>query len=403
MYSTKNFTFRNMEAPDKLGDVPDYFHEIGPHLTPRSLASLSQINRRSHRWFEDTWSFWQKKFRKDFGKLILNTDDWKKAYLKYGKTWVSSVAGLEPLSTRFLRVVAGNGNFIGMDLEHDVFGWGDNYLQQVTNTDTEYIDTPMPLNIKAHHIAAGKDHILILNTDHRVQAFGSNVHGQTQSPRIEARKIAAGGDVSACIDRKNSLWMWGQNNTGQLGRGHNNESNSAQKVPDLKIKQVAIGVYHVLAIDLENNLWAWGDNEHGQLGLGEDVDEVFIPTNVPGLKVKRVVAGTSHSLAIDVDDNLWVWGLNQHGQLGMGEDTDIQSTPQQFPDFKALQIAAGNYHSIVIDDDNTVWVTGDNSMGQLCIAEDTLQETYDFVQYDKPGFKGFIVSASGNATIIIGN
>ena len=57
-------------------------------------------------------------------------------------------------------------------------------------------------------------------------------------------------------------------------------------------------------------LWVWGDNEFGQLGDGTTSDRAA-PVRVGASRTwKSVTFGDSHTAAIAGDGSLWTWGLD---------------------------------------------------------------------------------------------
>jgi alpha-tubulin suppressor-like RCC1 family protein len=81
--------------------------------------------------------------------------------------------------------------------------------------------------------------------------------------------------VMVSKDRK--LYAWGQNNSGQLGLGHEHDINTPNLVSlpsPSPVVDLGLGGYHTL-VALENGeVYAWGRNDDGQLGLGDEEDRL---------------------------------------------------------------------------------------------------------------------------------
>lgn len=87
------------------------------------------------------------------------------------------------------------------------------------------------------------------------------------------------------MDSKNNLWIWGNNNNGQLGIGPSGTISSPTKVghPEDGNNWISFetGAYTTGAIDQEGDLWMWGSNSYGQLGNGTSgVYSNFFPIEI---------------------------------------------------------------------------------------------------------------------------
>ena len=87
--------------------------------------------------------------------------------------------------------------------------------------------------------------------------------------------ISAGGDFTLALKSDGSCWAWGLNDKGQLGNGEIDESRislddgkskpTKVDIPEIVIEMTA-GGSHAIARTKDGNLWIWGNNDEGQLG-----------------------------------------------------------------------------------------------------------------------------------------
>ena len=193
-----------------------------------------------------------------------------------------------------------------------------------------------------------------------------------------------------------NVYVFGNNELGQLGLGDKEDRNIPTEISDLKVKQISPGVYSTMVIDLDNNIWSFGFNKK-QLGLGDNQDK-SIPTQVSNFKARQVSVACSHSAVIDLENNVWVTGSNYRGQLGLIGITDADKFTS-LPNFKAKQVSVENYYTIAIDLDDNVWVFGKNDHGTLGlnVRDGTVVPTPTQI----PNFKARQISTRSSHTIAI--
>jgi alpha-tubulin suppressor-like RCC1 family protein len=303
-----------------------------------------------------------------------------------------------------------------------VWSWGTGEIQPV--------QVPGLSGVTA--IAAGVSHALALTADGRLWSWGGNGKGELGYSTFEGWQespapvpglrgvaaIAAGGQVSVALRTDGSLWVWGNNDRGQLGLGvAGGPSFAARQVPGLgAVRRVASGPDSSFAIGDDGRVWSWGANTSGRLGDGTiqarstpgpapwfanalDVTSVFThtmvlmpdggvvawgqnargqlgdgttttrntpgPVPVPGVVTAITSSSAPASYAVLSDGTLWAWGANGAGNLGNGTMQD-QSTPVQVPGLAAVRaVAAGDQHALALLQNGTVWAWGQGGSGEL--------------------------------------
>jgi alpha-tubulin suppressor-like RCC1 family protein len=165
-------------------------------------------------------------------------------------------------------------------------------------------------------------------------------------------QIAAGSSHGVLLKTDGSVWTWGGNAYGQLGR-KTEDSWAPARVPGLSgIRRVAAGKEFTVALDTDGTVWTWGQDEDGQLG-NRDVTDTQKPAPVHGLpRIVAIAAARNHALALDSNGIVREWGAVPTGHRG--------PAPQQTPNLSRITaIAAGERHSIALDASGHVWVWGD--------------------------------------------
>jgi len=99
--------------------------------------------------------------------------------------------------------------------------------------------------------------------------------------------ISAGDHHVLALDDDNKVWAWGWNYYGQLGDGTvSTRSTPVQvlKVGDVDLTDIVYidaGFMHSTAIDNQDRVWVWGRNEQAQLGLGETYLRQLVAKQMP--------------------------------------------------------------------------------------------------------------------------
>jgi alpha-tubulin suppressor-like RCC1 family protein len=304
---------------------------------------------------------------------------------------------------------AGGLHSLAVNLDGEVYAWGDNSNGQLGIDSTTDKDTPEQVDDISDivSVAAGYYHSLALDKDGNVYSWGDNSNGQlgigSLTDKYVAQEVDDLSDIvaistgyyhSLALKSDGTVWAWGDNAKGQLGINSTTDSTSPVQVKRgeadgdgtylTDIVAIAAGAYFNLALDVEGNVWAWGDNSNGELG-NDSTTTAKTPVAVEDIEdIYLISAGSYHSLAVDTNGDVYAWGDNSNGQLGIGTTTD-KDTPQDVDDiYDIVSVAAGYYHSLAVDIDGNVYSWGDNSNGQMGIGSTTDKDTPEQIDaYDE--------------------
>ena len=192
---------------------------------------------------------------------------------------------------------------------------------------------------------------------------------------VSTMKSVGGGFYhSAAVGTDGSLWTWGSNNFGELGKGTTSDASTPAKLTSISgVNAVTGGNDHMVALKSDGTVWAWGYNYHGELGNGTKTGntanstpgQVLTAAATPLTGITAVRGGFWHTLALKSDGTVWAWGNNDWGQLGNGSATPsyggVAYAAQVTGLSNVVAIAAGHWHSVAVKSDGSVWTWGLNS------------------------------------------
>jgi alpha-tubulin suppressor-like RCC1 family protein len=275
-------------------------------------------------------------------------------------------------------------------MEGGLWLWGRNTGAQLGTNDLVNRSSPVQtvsrglnwFQVTATRGDSGIVNTAAIKTDGTLWIWGQNNYGQVGDNTILAarsspvqtiaggtnwRQVAAGRDSSLCIKTDGSLWTWGKNNNGQLGDNTViNRSSPAQVLGGgTNWKQVSAGGHSTSAIKTDGTLWTWGRNANGQLGDNTVINRSS-PVQIAGTNWRQTSCGINMTAAIKTDGTLWMWGGNSYAQLGVNDQASRSSPVQIFgggTNWK--QASSGNFTSAAIKTDGTLWIWGQNFFGSL--------------------------------------
>jgi uncharacterized repeat protein (TIGR02543 family) len=233
-----------------------------------------------------------------------------------------------------------------------VFTWGHNSLGQLGDGTT--INSNSPIDITAQFLLGETDNIA---------------------------NISLGTSFSSAISINGQVFTWGYRDSGQLGNGATgngmsstpiNITNNFALLPGENVNSITLGGAHAIALTSHGNVFVWGRNNSSQLGDGTTTNKykpfkitTFFNFNF-GEVITDIDLGYEHSIAVTSDGRVFTWGDNNYGQLGDGTTTD-RITPYYLLTMSATQeyfVSAGFYHTAVYPVIYGVQTVGNNNWGQ---------------------------------------
>jgi len=253
--------------------------------------------------------------------------------------------------------------------------------------------TQIPYLTKIKSLASGNNHVLALDVQGRVHAWGTGEQNQL------GRRILEGKLRFNCLT------------PARLGLS--------------KIKQIACGAFHNFAINEKGLVYSWGLNNFGQAGISDGAGDgdavVEKPTIVEGLrqyKIRDIQGGEHHSVACTEDGTLLFWGRCDEGQAGISLDTvpkdnlvfndrnqpKILNVPTVIPtvsDVVSVAAAIDNSFAITKEGKAYAWGYSENYRTGLA-TEDTVKVPTLLERGDMKGKKINFADCGGQFSVLAG-
>uniref|UniRef100_A0A9J7XDD6 X-linked retinitis pigmentosa GTPase regulator n=1 Tax=Cyprinus carpio carpio TaxID=630221 RepID=A0A9J7XDD6_CYPCA len=235
------------------------------------------------------------------------------------------------------------------------------------------------------HVSCGQSHSAFVTEQGRLFVFGNNNRGQlglqTKGPVNKptcvkvlkgerAQFVACGTDHTLVSTSQGEIFAAGGNSDGQLGLGHCNDSISFQRLHPFcdyaPIILLSAGGHTSAALTEDGRLFLWGDNSVGQLGLGND-SHALLPKELKlGQTIQWVSCGYRHSALVTDNGDVFTFGESADGRLGLSaHQLANHNDPQRVESLHGvLQVACGGKHTLALTEDE-LYSFGRGEFGQL--------------------------------------
>ena len=226
---------------------------------------------------------------RNFYYVLLDTegDVWGCGYNGYGQLGfgnfddVAVPTKIEDLP-KISNVSAGFYHLVLLDENGDVWTCGYNSYGQLgrpTDENKSPFFEKLDLPVKFTAVEAGDFHTILLDVNGTVWRSESPTQGQIFQPctiDVRIQFITAGSERSLLIDEEGGLWCAEAEGTINLTRLIEAETACAVAA--------SCGKHHIM-LDSAGKVWVWGSNESGQLGLGtfDKVKRPVVNTLLPSL------------------------------------------------------------------------------------------------------------------------
>ncbi|XP_061194504.1 RCC1 domain-containing protein 1-like [Saccostrea echinata] len=238
----------------------------------------------------------------------------------------------------------------------------------------------------------GTDDILILAEEKKlkvIRVFPKVSLARELAVDFNVTAVSCGKEHTLLLTSSGTVYSFGGGSRGQLGLGHIENREEPCILEDLagvKISHVEAGGWHSLAVSELGDLYVWGWNESGQLGLPcrnistlhppperKENYQMVSPTPAPNngtwftpVYLENTESGLCHAYIQRVDP---VQIQSEPCVLDLGEDVNV------------VKVACGSRHSAAVTADGQLLTCGWNDYGQLCHQDVYSRDYFQTVDY----------------------
>jgi alpha-tubulin suppressor-like RCC1 family protein len=179
---------------------------------------------------------------------------------------------------------------------------------------------------------------------------------------LDIKQIACGGFHSIILLRNGRVLVMGQNIEGQLGLGQHihNRALPTEVLALPKIKSIAAGYFHTLLLSEDNEVWVFGNNDEGQLGCDNTVPKVFLPRKMDVSSGVVALAGNCDLTALLFKNNIIQTFGSTPQNIYVDDTAEIKILPvwlskehlnTYFSDKKIEHLSVSKNHALIITEE----------------------------------------------------
>ena len=210
-----------------------------------------------------------------------------------------------------------------------VIGHIDGHVESYVQVGCSETRTVIPNLKKIIKVVCESQHTLVLSSDGDllflccVYPFSSKVNPKPVKFFLDKKVIDCWGFCCHFVAKTSDgkIWVWGHNDSGQLGLGYKKGVVSVDKPKHLSffkniLKEAALGLRHTLFLDKFGYMYGCGDNSCGQLGMSHTQE---LDSSLPKLiknenkvfeneKIKAISCGKKYSVCLSVNGKVFTFG-----------------------------------------------------------------------------------------------
>ena len=284
----------------------NYYGMLGVGSSTNSIFSLTQVGTATNHIAVDGYDEHSLALRSDGTLWAWGRNDYNQ--LGQGTTSADVLSPIQVgAGTEWAKIaVSGTGGSFAIKTNGTLYCWGKSCSSSLTGSNT-ITSRPFPFQIGTANdwlfVEPGYCHVLALKTDNTLWAWGNRTYGQLGIPGITAiqsqtpkqvgtatwQSIATANHCSFGVQTNGTLWVWGENTSGELGLNDTTNRNApTQMGTDTNWVSVIAGEDHTIAIKNDGTLWGWGRNYFGAAGNGTisgtgAANPILVPTQIPNM------------------------------------------------------------------------------------------------------------------------